>query len=79
KEIVNSKITSLDYSDMRYTLSAVNFVNSGIYAHENSEENFVSEVVIGDYYGSPDDYSFRVVHNEKTIHGLQPYDNKSIA
>lgn len=70
---------SLDYSDMRYTVSAINVVNSGIYAHEQSEENFVTEVVIDDYYGSPDDYSFRVVHNEKTIHGLQPYDNKSIA
>ncbi|MBD5632003.1 MAG: alpha/beta hydrolase [Clostridia bacterium] len=71
--------TSLDYSDMRYTISAINVVNSGIYAHENSEENFVTEVVIDDYYGSPDDYSFRVVHNEKTVHGLQPYDNESIA
>jgi len=71
--------TSLDYSDMRYTVSAINVVNSGIYAHEASEENFVKEVVIDDYYGSPDDYSFRVVHNEKTIHGLQPYDNLSIA
>lgn len=71
--------TSLDYSDMRYTVSAINVVNSGIYAHEGSEENFVEEVVIDDYYGSPDDYSFRVVHNEKTIHGLQPYDNLSIA
>ena len=70
---------SLDYSDMRYTVSAINVVNSGIYAHEGSEENFVKEVVIDDYYGSPDDYSFRVVHNEKTIHGLQPYDNLSIA
>ncbi len=70
---------SLDYSDMRYTVSAINIVNSGIYAHEGSEENFVKEVVIDDYYGSPDDYSFRVVHNEKTIHGLQPYDNLSIA
>lgn len=70
---------SLDYSDMRYTVSAINVVNSGIYAHEGSEENFVKEVVIDDYYGSPDDYSFRVVHNEKTIHGLQPYDNISIA
>ena len=70
---------SLDYSDMRYTLSAINVVNSGIYAHEGTDENFVKEVVIDDYYGSPDDYSFRVVHNEKTIHGLQPYDNLSIA
>ncbi|MDE6598270.1 MAG: hypothetical protein K2K60_06495 [Clostridia bacterium] len=71
--------TSLDYSDMRYTVSAINVVNSGIYAHEGSEENFVTEVEIDAYYGSPDDYSFRVVHNETTIHGLQPYDNESIA
>lgn len=71
--------TSLDYSDMRYTVSAINVVNSGIYAHEGSEENFVNEVVVDDYYGSPDDYSFRVVHNENTIHGLQPYDNLSVA
>lgn len=71
--------TSLDYSDMRYTVSAINVVNSGIYAHEGSEENFVKEVVVDDYYGSPDDYSFRVVHNENTIHGLQPYDNLSVA
>ncbi len=70
---------SLDYSDMRYAQSAINVVNSGIYAHEHSDENFVSEVVIDNYYGSPDDYSFRVIHNEKTIHGLQPYDAKSIA
>lgn len=71
--------TSLDYSDMRFTVSAINFVNSGIYLHEGSEENFVSRVSIDDYYGSPDDFSFRVVHNEKTIHAFQPYDNLSIA
>ncbi|MDE7454964.1 MAG: hypothetical protein K2M64_03960 [Clostridia bacterium] len=79
KQLVNAQITSLDYSDMRYTKSAINFVNSGIYAHENSEENYVTKVSIDDYYGSPDDYSFRVVHNEHTIHALQPYDNLSIA
>lgn len=77
--LAEGKITSLDNSDMRYTVSAVNVVNSGIYAHEGSEENFVKEVVVDDYYGSPDDYSFRVVHNENTIHGLQPYDNLSVA
>lgn len=71
--------TSMDYSDMRYTVSARNVVNSGIYAHGGSEADFVTEVEIDAYYGSPDDYSFRVIHNEKTIHGLQPYDTKSIA
>ncbi|MBD5132645.1 MAG: hypothetical protein HDT28_08695 [Clostridiales bacterium] len=71
--------TSLDYSDMRYTKSAINIVNSGIYLHEGTEENFVTEVSIDDYYGSPDDHTFRVVHNERTIHALQPYDNLSIA
>ncbi|MBD5087103.1 MAG: hypothetical protein HDT32_07130 [Clostridiales bacterium] len=73
--------TSQDYSDMRYTVSAINVVNSGIYAHEGylDETNMVQEVVIDDYYGSPDDHSFRVVHNEETIHALQPYDNLSIA
>lgn len=70
---------SLDYSDMRYTKSAINFVNSGIFLHEDSEENYVTQVSIDDYYGSPDDYSFRVVHNEKTLHAFQPYDNLSVA
>lgn len=72
---------SLDYSDMRYAVSAINVVNSGIYAHQGylDDTNKVTEVVIDDYYGSPDDHSFRVIHNEETIHALQPYDNLSIA
>lgn len=78
--VVNSdEATSLDYSDMQYTTSAINFVNSGIFVHDGNKSNFVKQVVIDDYYGSPDDYSFRVVHNENTIHGFQPYDNTSIA
>lgn len=77
--VTDEDANSLDYSDMRYTVSAINVVNSGIYAHERSEAGFVSEVEIDAYYGSPDDYSFRVIHNENTIHGLQPYDAESIA
>ncbi|MDZ4656418.1 MAG: alpha/beta hydrolase [Bythopirellula sp.] len=54
--------------DMRQAPEALRLVNSALV-----QEEPLSELEIGQYYGDKADRTLRVVHNEKLLHPLQPY------
>ena len=55
--------------DMRYAKEAIGLVNSGL----NNQDKVSGTLSIGNYYGSLEDRTLRVVHNEKLLHPFQPY------
>ena len=59
----------LKNGDMRRAPEALRVVNLG----RDSLLPPVIEVELGRYYGSLDDHSLRVVHNERVLHPFQPY------
>jgi len=63
-------------ADMQYAPEAIRLVNSGLLLNSQSP---VTSVQIDKLYGSPYDYTMRIVHNEKVLHAFQPYDNTSTA
>jgi hypothetical protein len=54
--------------DMRTAPEALRMVNSAF-----SENDRISEIEIGKYYGDREKGTLRVVYNERTIHPIQPY------
>ena len=55
--------------DMRYAPEAINLVNSGL----KKKDKINDSLSIGEYYGSLEDRTLRIVHNEKLLHPFQPY------
>ena len=59
----------LKNADMRRAPEALRLVNSGLAASGRS----IDEVELGRYYGSIEQRTLRVVHNERILHPFQPY------
>jgi hypothetical protein len=59
----------LKNGDMRTAPEALRAVNSGM----ADADDQINEVELGRYYGSKDDRTLRVVHNERILHPFQPY------
>ena len=55
--------------DMRYAPEAIGLVNSGM----KQSEKIIDSLSIGRYYGTLEDRSLRIVHNERLLHPFQPY------
>ena len=55
--------------DMRYAPEAIGLVNSGL----KTEDKINDTLSVGEYYGSLEDRTLRIVHNEKLLHPFQPY------
>ena len=64
-----------DASNMKIAPESLRVVNWGI---NNGNEN-LKEVELGKYYGSLEDSSLRVIHNEELIHPFQPYNSIATA
>ena len=64
-----------DASNMKIAPESLRVVNWGI---SNGNEN-LKEVELGKYYGSLEDSSLRVIHNEELIHPFQPYNSIATA
>ena len=64
-----------DASNMKIAPESLRVVNWGI---NNGNEN-LKEVELGKYYGSLENSSLRVIHNEKLIHPFQPYNSIATA
>ena len=58
----------LGHGDMRIAPEALRAVNSGL-----PDEEHISVVELGHYYGDKDARTLRVVHNERVLHPFQPY------
>lgn len=66
--------------DMRYAPEAIRFVNSGITLNgEQAIDTVTGQIEVDKKYGNPFNYTYRIVHNEKTLHAIQPYDTLSIS
>jgi hypothetical protein len=59
----------LKNGDMRHAPEAIRAVNSGLEFHGER----IEEVELGRYYGSKQDRTLRIVHNERVLHPFQPY------
>ena len=70
-----NELTGWDASNMKIAPESLRVVNWGI---NNANEN-LQEVELGKYYGSLDNSSLRVIHNEELIHPFQPYNNIATA
>ena len=55
---------------MKIAPESIRFINWGIHGSSQGE----TEVEIGKFYGSLDDRSLRIVHNEPLLHPFQPYN-----
>ena len=65
----------LKNGDMRTAPEALRAVNSGL----ADPDDQINEVELGRYYGSKDDRTLRVVHNERILHPFQPYITEATA
>ena len=65
----------LKNGDMRTAPEALRAVNSGL----ADADDQINEVELGRYYGSKDDRTLRVVHNERILHPFQPYITEATA
>jgi hypothetical protein len=65
----------LKNGDMRYAPESIRTINSGL---APSGER-VEEVEIGRYYGSKQDRTLRIMHNEMVLHPFQPYITEATA
>lgn len=63
----------LKNGDMRLAPEAIRLVNSGLVP----EFEPVSEVILGKEYGSIENRTYRIVHNERVLHPFQPYDTEA--
>ena len=70
-----NELSGWDASDMKIAPESIRFVNQGLL---NSNKQ-VSVVELGNYYGSTNNRSLRVVHNEELIHPFQPYNSIATA
>ena len=70
-----NELTGWDASNMKIAPESLRVVNWGI---NNGNEN-LQEVELGKYYGSLENSTLRVIHNEELIHPFQPYNNIATA
>ena len=70
-----NELTGWDASNMKIAPESLRVVNWGI---NDGNENLL-EVELGKYYGSLENSSLRVIHNEELIHPFQPYNNIATA
>ena len=61
-------------ADMRIAPESITAVNSGLI-----EEDYISTVELGKYYGNMDNNTLRVVFNEPLLHPFQPYNSEANA
>ena len=65
-----NELSGWDSTNMKIAPESIRFINWGIYGSSEGE----TEVEIGKFYGSLDDRSLRIVHNEPLLHPFQPYN-----
>ena len=65
-----NELSGWDSTNMKIAPESIRFVNWGIHGSPKGE----NEVEIGKFYGSLDDRSLRIVHNEPLLHPFQPYN-----
>ena len=65
-----NELSGWDSTNMKIAPESIRFINWGIHGSSQGE----TEVEIGKYYGSLDDRSLRIVHNEPLLHPFQPYN-----
>ena len=70
-----NELSGWDASNMKIAPEALRVINWGI--HNGNPD--LEEVELGNYYGSLNDSSLRVIHNEELIHPFQPYNNIATA
>ena len=69
-----NELEGWDAADMRIAPESITAVNSGLI-----EEDHISMVELGKYYGSMDSNTLRVVFNEPLLHPFQPYNSEANA
>ena len=65
-----NELSGWDSTNMKIAPESIRFINWGIHGSSEGE----TEVEIGKFYGSLDDRSLRIVHNEPLLHPFQPYN-----
>lgn len=65
-----NELSGWDSTNMKIAPESLRFVNWGIHGSSQGE----AKVEIGKFYGSLDDRSLRIVHNEPLLHPFQPYN-----
>ena len=65
-----NELSGWDSTNMKIAPESIRFINWGIHGSPKGE----NEVEIGKFYGSLDDRSLRIVHNEPLLHPFQPYN-----
>ena len=65
-----NELSGWDSTNMKIAPESIRFINWGIHGSSQGE----TEVEIGRFYGSLDDRSLRIVHNEPLLHPFQPYN-----
>ena len=69
-----NQLKGWDAADMRIAPESITAVNSGLI-----EDDHISKVELGKYYGSMDSNTLRVVFNEPLLHPFQPYNSEANA
>jgi hypothetical protein len=70
-----NELKSWDASNMKIMPESLRVINWGLH----NGKKVVNEVELGKYYGSLENRSLRVIHNEELIHPFQPYNNIATA
>jgi hypothetical protein len=70
-----NELSGWNASNMKIAPESLRVINWGI----NNGDKDLKEVELGNYYGSLNDSSLRVIFNEKLIHPFQPYNNIATA
>ena len=70
-----NELSGWDASNMKIAPESLRVINWGI----NNGDKDLKEVELGNYYGSLNDSSLRVIFNEELIHPFQPYNNIATA
>ena len=65
-----NELSGWDSTNMKIAPESIRFINWGIHGSSQGE----TEVEIGKFYGSLDDRSLRIVHNEPLLHPFLPYN-----
>ena len=69
-----NQLKGWDAADMRIAPESIIAVNSGLI-----EDDHISKVELGKYYGNMDSNTLRVVFNEPLLHPFQPYNSEANA
>jgi hypothetical protein len=70
-----NELSGWNASNMKSAPESLRVINWGI----NNGDKDLKEVELGNYYGSLNDSSLRVIFNEELIHPFQPYNNIATA